>query len=114
MMKKTFIEYFSRFNDDQKAALNTVVGTVFHWITSEAIIIGNNDIYIYDYVDFELTLQTKCFMINANGGTGKDFVLNFILEFLKLQKKKVIVVASSTVVLYCMMAQLQIKTSRLR
>lgn len=59
MVKKTFIELIPKFNYDQKAAFNTVSGTVFLRLTSEAIKIENRDINLNDYEDLEITAQTK-------------------------------------------------------
>ena len=96
-MKKTFIESFPKFNGDQKRAFNKIVGTVISGLTTSSIEIDNDEIRIRDYEDFEITPQKKCFMVDASGGTGKTFLLNAIISFLKLQGKKVIVVASSGV-----------------
>lgn len=51
---------------------------------------------IKDYEDLEITPQQKYLMIDASGGPERCF--NFIISFLILQRKNVIVVSSSIVV----------------
>lgn len=55
-MKKIFLESFTKLNDAQKRAFNTVVGTVFPGLRSPSIQIDSDNMYIKHYKDVEISV----------------------------------------------------------
>lgn len=96
-MKKTFIHSFPKFNNNQKRCFNTIVATAIPGLTPSSIQFDNNDVKVQEYEDLEIAPQKHCLMLYASGGTVNTFLLNSIISFLKIQKIKAIVVASSEV-----------------
>lgn len=71
-----------------------VSGTFCPRLTSSLTKIDSDDINIKDCKYIEIITQRKCFPINSSGINGKNFLLNSMIPFMKLQHKKIMIVAS--------------------